>query len=137
MQRDTRQRRAIREVVLTQGRPLSPMEILGLAQRQVPRLGLATVYRNLRTLLEEGFLREVHIAGDAPRFEQAGTGHHHHFYCFRCGRVYEIAGCRPEVNTLVPPGYVQDFHELTFYGTCGTCRNSAPEDDPGGSPHPA
>ncbi len=121
MQRDTRQRRAIREVIMTQARPLTPLEILSETQKLVPRLGLATIYRNLRLLLDEGFLREVLIPGDSPRYEQAGLGHHHHFYCFRCGRVSEIDGCRPEVNTLVPPGYVQEFHELTFYGTCASC----------------
>lgn len=124
MQRDTRQRRALREIILTEGRPLSPTELLELSQRIVPNLGLATVYRNIRMLMDEGFLREVHIAGDAPRYEQAGTGHHHHFYCFRCGKVTEINGCRSEVNTLVPEGFLQDFHELTFYGSCATCNAS-------------
>ncbi len=121
MQRDTRQRRALREIIMTEGRPLSPAELLQLAQRIVPNMGLATIYRNVRMLLGEGFLREVHIAGDAPRYEQAGTGHHHHFYCFRCGKVTEINGCRSEVNTLVPEGFLQDFHELTFYGSCAAC----------------
>lgn len=128
MLRDTRQRRALREVIMTEARPLSPNELLDLTKQLVPQMGLATVYRNIRMLLEEGFLREVHIAGDAPRYEQAGTGHHHHFYCFRCGKVYEIEGCRSEVNTLVPAGFIQDFHELTFYGSCGNCNetNSTP-----------
>jgi Fur family ferric uptake transcriptional regulator len=109
-------------VILKEARPLTPLEILSLAQAIVPRMGLATIYRNLRLLSQEGFLREVHIAGEAPRFERSDTGHHHHFYCFRCGIVTEISGCRPEVNSLVPPGFVQDFHELTFYGVCATCQ---------------
>ncbi len=121
MKRDTRQRRAIRQVLLTVGRPLSPLEILVTAQQEVPKLGLATVYRNLRILLEEGWLREVRIPGEAPRYELAGKGHHHHFFCFRCGKVLEIDGCRPEVNTLVPSGFTQEFHELTFYGICAEC----------------
>jgi len=106
---------------MVQARPLTPLEILTEAQKLVARLGLATVYRNLRMLLDEGFLREVLIPGDSPRYEQAGKGHHHHFFCFRCGKVFEIAGCRPEVNTLVPAGYIQEFHELTFYGSCAGC----------------
>ena len=64
------------------------------AQKIVPRLGLATVYRNIKILCDEGFLREVRIPGEAPRYELEGKGHHHHFYCFRCGRVFEIEGCR-------------------------------------------
>ncbi len=106
---------------MTLARPLSPLEILAESQKVVPRLGLATVYRNIKTLVEEGFLREVRIPGESPRYEQEGKGHHHHFYCFRCGKVYEIDGCRSEVNSLIPPGFIQEFHELTFYGSCKDC----------------
>ena len=52
MERSTRQRRAIRRVLLETRRPLSPREILELARKQVPSLGLATVYRILRALVE-------------------------------------------------------------------------------------
>jgi len=130
MQRDTRQRRAIKEVILVQARPLSPMEILQEAQKIVPRMGLATVYRNLRLLQDDGVVREVNIPGDAPRYEEAGKGHHHHFSCFRCGKVFEIPGCCSEVNSLVPPGWIQEFHELTFYGTCGACAALSPTAEP-------
>ncbi len=121
MSRDTRQRRAIREALMTLSRPLSPMEILLEVQKEIPKLGLATVYRNVKTLLESELIREVRIPGESPRYEMAGTGHHHHFFCFKCSKVFELEGCRPVVNELVPDDFVQDFHELTFFGTCGEC----------------
>ncbi|PCO29941.1 transcriptional repressor, partial [Escherichia coli] len=34
--------------------PLLPAEILGAAQREVPAIGLATVYRNIKQLMEAG-----------------------------------------------------------------------------------
>src|SRR2546427_7256381 len=46
MERSTRQRSSIRTVMEEAGRPLLPAEILGAAQREVPAIGLATVYRN-------------------------------------------------------------------------------------------
>ena len=51
MERSTRQRRAIREAFLEAGRPLSPQEVLELARKKVPSLGLATVYRTLKGLV--------------------------------------------------------------------------------------
>ena len=42
-------------------------------------LGIATVYRNIRSLTEEGELSEVKLPGENPRFELAGHQHHHHF----------------------------------------------------------
>jgi Fur family transcriptional regulator, ferric uptake regulator len=123
--RSTRQRRAIRDAVQRLARPLSPMEILEAAQAEIPGLGLATVYRTIRVLQEEGALREVLIPGDPPRYESAGKGHHHHFCCTDCRRVLELEGCRPEVNTLVPPGFEQHYHELTFFGRCADCLGKA------------
>src|SRR5258708_23816172 len=46
MERSTRQRSSIRTVMEEAGRPLLPAEILGAAQREVPAIGLATVYRS-------------------------------------------------------------------------------------------
>ena len=54
MERSTRQRSAIRQVIDEARRPLSPPEVLELAQQQVAAMGMATVYRNLKLLLDEG-----------------------------------------------------------------------------------
>lgn len=54
MQRDARQRGAIRRVFMRVGRPLTPDEVLEYGQRIVPSLGLATVYRNVKILAGEG-----------------------------------------------------------------------------------
>ena len=51
MERSTRQRTAIRAAIDAAGRPLSPQEVLEAAQAEVPALGLATIYRNLKQLI--------------------------------------------------------------------------------------
>ncbi|MGQ9510712.1 MAG: Fur family transcriptional regulator [Thermaceae bacterium] len=121
MERRTKQRQAIRSVFLEAQRPLSPQEVLALAQKRVPGLGLATVYRTLRGLLEEGFLVQVNLPGQSPRYERAGQAHHHHFLCQVCGRVFEITGCPQDVEKLVPPGFTVQGHEITLYGLCPSC----------------
>lgn len=105
MERSTRQRRAIRRVLLETRRPLSPREILELARKQVPSLGLATVYRNLRALVEEGAVVPVALPGEPLRYEAAGAGHHHHFLCRGCGRAFELPGCRLGPTWTFPPGF--------------------------------
>lgn len=121
MERSTRQRRAIREVFLEAGRPLSPQEVLELARRKVPSLGLATVYRTLKGLLEEGFLTPVALPGEPSRYEPAGQGHHHHFLCRLCGRVYELSGCDLTLEGHLPPGFLAEEHEVTVFGRCPEC----------------
>jgi Fur family transcriptional regulator, ferric uptake regulator len=121
MQRDTQQRRAIRKAFEDAGHPLSPQELLALAQEHVESLGIATVYRNLRTLQESGWLEAVELPGEPARYEVAGKGHHHHFHCRDCDRVYEVDGCPGNLDEVTPQGFQLENHEFVLYGLCDTC----------------
>jgi Fur family ferric uptake transcriptional regulator len=70
--RNTRQKDAIRAAFLNADRPLSPDEALSLAQRQVDALSIATVYRNISSLVEDRWLTAVEVPGDSTRYEVAG-----------------------------------------------------------------
>lgn len=119
--RDTSQRRAIREAVEEAGRPLSAVEILAAARGTVPGLGIATVYRAVRRMQEEGALRQVDLPGDAPRYESSDKDHHHHFHCRSCARVYEVEACPGELAMPAPPGFEVEDHEVILYGRCPAC----------------
>jgi Fur family ferric uptake transcriptional regulator len=101
--------------------PLTPDEIRSAAARRVRGLGIATVYRALRQLVDGGEALVVEVPGAAPRYERAGRGHHHHFHCRSCGRVFEVAGCPGDVAQIAPPGFRVDGHEIVLYGTCPAC----------------
>lgn len=121
MERNTRQRAAIRQAIDAAGRPLLPAEVLEAAQRSVPQLSLATVYRGLKALVEEGALASVVLPGETPRYESAGHRHHHHFQCRQCQRVFDVHACPGDLSRLAPPGFTVDGHDLTLYGRCGDC----------------
>ncbi|MGC3986064.1 MAG: transcriptional repressor [Pseudorhodoferax sp.] len=120
MERSTRQRDAIRQALVQAGRPLLPPEILAAAQAEVPALGIATVYRNLKQLVEAGEVQSVELPGEAPRFEPGGH-HHHHFSCTVCHRVFDVHACPGDMQKLAPPGFAVERHELTLYGRCDEC----------------
>lgn len=119
--KDTRQRRAIMKTVLETDRPLAPKEILTLAQGHCPRIGLATVYRTLRSLTAEGWLAVVEVPSEPARFERAGKAHHHHFHCRVCGRLFEVEHCDSRIRDLAPPDFIVEGHELVFRGLCDVC----------------
>ncbi|TNF72694.1 MAG: transcriptional repressor [Acidobacteria bacterium] len=121
MQRDTRQRRAIREVLEQADRPLSPGELLEAAHERVPGIGQATIYRNLKALEDKGWLAVVTIPGQPSRYERAGKAHHHHFLCRSCDAAYEVSGCPGDLEPLTPAGFRLESHELVLYGLCQTC----------------
>ena len=121
MQRRTRQRVAIRRAFERTGRPLRPQECLDLASAEVPDLGIATVYRNINTLVETGWLRIVELPGSPDRYETAGRRHHHHFHCRRCDGVFEVESCPGGFAALAPTGYRVEDHDLILYGVCRSC----------------
>lgn len=121
MERSTRQRLAIREVILDAAQPLLAQEILDRAQSAVPEMGIATVYRNLKSMVDDGELRTVVLPGENPRYELADHPHHHHFQCLRCQRVFDVEDCPGDLRSLAPKGFVVEDHDLTLYGRCRDC----------------
>jgi Fur family ferric uptake transcriptional regulator len=120
MERSTKQREAIRQALQAADRPLLASEVLVLAQQTVPSLGIATVYRTIKALVEQESLQVVELPGENPRFEFA-HGHHHHFCCKACGKVFDVHACPGDFSGLVPPGFEVSDHELTLYGRCAEC----------------
>lgn len=121
--RMTRQREAILEAIRSAGGPLSVAEVHRVAGREIEGLGIATVYRNLRNLRDEGMIVAVELPGEDPRYEPVGRGHHHHFLCTECERTFDLEGCPVDVpeGATLPGGYRVRGHSLTFYGSCERC----------------
>ncbi len=127
MERTTRQKTAILTVIEAAKRPLSPQEILDAAGLQVAKLGIATVYRNLKSLTQEGRLQIVTLPGESPRYESRAVAdhHHHHFQCSHCQRVFDVHDCPGDLKRMAPQGFVVERHELTLYGLCADCNGAA------------
>lgn len=121
MQRNTKQREAIKDVFCGSDRPLTIAELHERAARSVPNLGVATVYRNVKALLDSGWLEVVEMPGEAPRYEPGGEDHHHHFRCTNCERVYNLEGCLGQMESLLPKGFKMESHDLTLTGRCDSC----------------
>lgn len=118
--RNTRQKQVVAEVIEKAERPLTVHEVLVEGQKQLPSLGLATVYREVGRLSEAQELCIVSLPGDPPRYEMA-MHHHHHFKCTACDKVYELEGCSAALRKLVPKGFKPQTHDLIFYGLCRAC----------------
>lgn len=106
-------------------RPLTPQEMLEAARTQVPSISIATVYRNIKSLVESGEVVAVELPGEAARYELPSNRHHHHFHCRSCDRVFEVLNCPGDMKRLAPNGFQVESHELILYGLCADCRSTA------------
>ena len=119
-------RRAVIEVVLSEGEHLNPNEILHRAQTLYPQTGRATVYRTLELLTTLGIVRPIYVGEHGPIYIRAEGGHHH-LVCSRCGVVTDFDQCvadtmERELETRF--GFEIRSHLLEFYGICTCCRQA-------------
>lgn len=131
MIRNTRQRKAIFEVIAKESRPLTVPEIHALARQVAPRVGLRTVYRNIRELVEENKLVCVDYPGQPPRYETVGGQRvaMPHIICSHCNKVFDLDPRFAAKTTYGEiPGFVVEGTETIFYGRCA---------DPDHCPHRA
>ena len=120
LQRKTQQRERIVSVLKDAARPLTIHELLERASVGLSSLGIATVYRCVKTLMDSGDVKLVEIAGEPLRYESADLAHHHHFVCDKCKKVFDVEGC-VSLASLAPAGFRIREHEIVLYGTCASC----------------
>jgi Fur family transcriptional regulator, ferric uptake regulator len=121
MQRKTTQRNAIEQVFFDEDRPLGIDEILRRGRILARTLNRATVYRNLKLLTDKGWLKQINHPVTGTLFERTGKGHHHHFHCHDCNRVFELPGCSLNQQAAAPEGFVVEDHEIFLFGICPSC----------------
>lgn len=87
-----------------------------------------TVYDLLRVCTERGLLRRIEPAGSPARYETRTGDHHHHLICRTCNRIVDVDCTVGAANCLTPEtdhGYLIEETELTFWGRCADCRETA------------
>ena len=124
MNRRSRQREAIAKVL--RGTSLHPSAewIHEQVRRELPRIGLATVYRNLRLMKEAGEIGELRGSDCTARFD-GDTGLHYHFLCEHCGRIVDLdqpVDVTIERRVEERTGLKVTGHHLSLYGLCLECQ---------------
>lgn len=116
--RITRQRSAILHVLSEAGDHPDAAELLRRAQERDDSVSLATVYRTLATLEEQGVVHRHQFEGEAARFETTDAPHHDHIIDLDTGRIIEFSSERiEEIQKTIAEelGYEVVFHKLELY----------------------
>jgi Fur family ferric uptake transcriptional regulator len=88
-------------------------------------IGLATVYRTLARLRDEGVVDALAHHGSEQCFRLCTDAHHHHLLCVTCHKVVEIDECSLGAwvdKVASSHGFVADQHSVEITGHCATCR---------------
>lgn len=101
-------------------------ELYERVKKKLPRISLATVYRNLEILSEAGEIKKIEISGRQKRFDW-DVKQHNHIYCIHCNRVenIEIVGQkRLSAHPVNNRGYIISGCRIEFLGFCPDCQET-------------
>jgi Fur family transcriptional regulator, ferric uptake regulator len=123
--RPTRQRLVVLSELMREENDVTAQELYERLRARGERLGLATVYRTLGLLAEEGVIDALSHRPGELCYRRCGDGHHHHLVCSSCHHVVELEECELE-TWLEQVSQAHDFvttgHRLEVSGLCGDCR---------------
>ncbi|BHH86065.1 Fur family transcriptional regulator [Desulforhopalus sp. 52FAK] len=122
--RMTNQREMILRELVKNKQHLTADELYDIVKKVMPRISLATVYRNLEILSEAGIIGKLEISGRQKRFDYDPEDHDH-IYCAVCHRVdnlnIERNGDEKRKMASVE-GYTVTGYRLEIIGICESCQ---------------
>lgn len=124
-QRKTRQLEAVLSAVRGMTDFQSAADIFTKLQLNGTHVGLATVYRNLSALAEDGILDTVKSADGTTLYRECESSeHHHHLVCRSCGKTEEfhLKGLEETLNEMGRKmGFSALSHTVELTGLCSKC----------------
>ncbi len=121
MKRMTKQRIEILKCLSNTGRPLFIEEILSFTITEIPLINLSTIYRTIKTLINEDKIDIISLPGEKTCYTIKQKGHQHYFVCDGCNKTYFIYKCPQGVSEIAPQGFQVLGHSITLTGFCQEC----------------
>lgn len=123
--RITPQREMIIDILAHSTRHMSAEEILDDLQHHTSAINIATVYRTLDLLWDEGVANRNELGEGKHVYSAARHGPHLHLVCRHCRRVIEI-----DPDLLIPLRrelketyhFDIDLHHISLSGVCANCQ---------------
>jgi Fur family transcriptional regulator, peroxide stress response regulator len=119
----THQRVIIYQALMDTRHHPSPEEVYRRVRRQIPSISLGTVYKNIKTFIDHGLLREASPHHGCARLE-VNLAPHHHLVCLRCKAIMDLDDEAVEpvrLKTHPPAGFQVERCSVEVLGICEKC----------------
>ncbi len=120
----TEQRAAVYEYLSGVEHHPTAEEVFLAVKQKLPRISLATVYKNLEALVQCGAVSKL-TYGDASARYDIRTDHHYHTRCLSCGRMWDLEAARGKSaleQIKAQPGFTVSDFRLELLGFCQDCK---------------
>ncbi|WP_369252472.1 Fur family transcriptional regulator [Geodermatophilus amargosae] len=128
VRRQTRQRTAVLALLDELDGFRTAQDLHALLRERGDAVGLATVYRALQALVDDGLVDVLRSEDGEAAYRRCSPVHHHHLVCRSCGRTVEVADPPVErwaARVAAEHGFADVQHQLEVFGTCSACAAGA------------
>jgi Fur family ferric uptake transcriptional regulator len=123
--RITPQREMIIEAIAHQGNHVNADELFALIQERTHAVNIATVYRTLELLVEQGLASRIDLGEGRVIYATYQHGSHIHLVCRQCGQVLDAdQEMLSAFNQQLQSNYqfAADLQHISVLGLCSDCQ---------------
>ena len=100
-------------------------EFYEVIRKKIPKISIASVYRNLDVLSKAGHILKIETSGTQMRFD-GDLSRHYHLRCSKCGRLIDfmpkgVDSLEKSVKDLKKRNRNLIDFNIEFSGKCGKC----------------
>jgi Fe2+ or Zn2+ uptake regulation protein len=119
----TRQRACVFDYLSRVSHHPTAEEVFLAVKQEMPRIGLATVYKNLESLVTCGAASKLSYGDSAARYD-IRTDHHYHTRCLKCGRIADVDPASRDYMSVIktPNGFKVEEVRVELVGYCKNCK---------------
>jgi Fur family ferric uptake transcriptional regulator len=125
--RITPQREMIIEAIAHQGNHINADEVFALIQKRTQSMNIATVYRTLELLVEQGLASRIDLGEGRVIYATNQHGNHIHLVCRQCGKVVDAnQEMLSSFNHQLQSDYhfAADLQHISLLGLCNECQTN-------------
>lgn len=129
MKNYSRQREAILEVLRSADTHPTAREVFERVRKICPNISLATVYRNLSQLSQDGTVLNLSVSDGNEHFD-GDTSPHLHLVCKKCGAICDVPiEGNPFFDRAENKGFSPQTGVYVIYGLCADCRQKSEKEN--------
>jgi Fur family ferric uptake transcriptional regulator len=123
--RITPQREIIVQAIAHASNHMTAEEIFAEVQTHTQAINLATVYRTLELLIDEGLVTGINLGEGRIVYATVNHGPHIHLVCRGCGHIMDAD---PQLLTPIEDqlqskhDFKPDLNHISIFGLCSQCR---------------
>lgn len=119
IKRNTYQKNIISDFIMGSRDHPTADEVYESVVKMNPNISKATVYRNLKNMVEDGTIKKLELSNSPDRYDY--QGHHYHIKCTKCGKIYDLdIPYMDELDKIESPFNIIN-HDIIFKTVCDKC----------------